>query len=976
MLPKTATVTTFMLFVIGLATLPGDCYSGELAPGLQISVAKLGGGKTAGLDSLVEVVVFLEDDFHRQNLLSAVAQKRMTRSERIVNVTTRLKSYPRNRRATIESFLSLYSVGQIREHWIVPAYTARLPLSSVSELAGLSDVRLVVENAALVFEEPVSVVAVSSAVSGVSSELSRLGVPQLWAKGLTGRGRLVCSFDTGVQGDHPALASKWRGNTSTLTSAWFSKVNPNSAPVDDRGHGTHTMGIMVGSTPADSFGVAPDAQWITAGIIDQPGRTLSATISDILEGFQWSLDPDNNPATTDDVPDVILNSWGIPKGLFAPCDPTFYHVIDAVEAAGIVTIFASGNEGPDSMSLRSPADRATTSTNSFAVGAVDRGDIVGSFSSRGPSSCDPDQIKPELVAPGVGIRSSFKGSSYTSMTGTSMAAPYIAGLVALMRQYNPDATVEEIKTALMQSAVDLGPQGEDNAYGHGLPDASRLPGLLPDPSLPRVTLVDQQINGDGIAFPGEPFQLSISLGNQAGDVDWVRGTIRAVDSSKATVLAGTADFFFGLGSTSAGNNVPFVILLDSSLYHGQSIKLELHLKLPGGRPFDTLQLSIIAGIVPKGTIEVHHSGRLDLSVSDFGQYGFGPGSIYSLPGEGLRFDGSEKMLYEAGIIVGGTSESLSSAVRDSSARYAVPDFDPLESFQTWIDAAGGRHNRTVIGDTRSPDAKPVTIIQQTISYDTFGDDELVLFFFTISPLAGRSVDSFHFGFLADFDLSDDGSDHVAIDSNYMVISQTSSNRPGVALVGLQNVNRLAPIDNGLTKKGFNDSDLFSLLSADSAAPLPDDSGDLLFVVGAGPFTLNDGDSVTIAFALTAGNSRDEVLQKADRARFLYERLASGSDLTAPVVPDGFMLNQNYPNPFNPSTTISFELFKGEQVTLDVFNVLGQRVERLVSGWLEAGKHDMEWSGQSSSGRRFSSGLYFYKLETGEESKTRKMMLLK
>ncbi|MFQ5498820.1 MAG: hypothetical protein ACE5FH_04030, partial [Candidatus Zixiibacteriota bacterium] len=77
MLPKTATVTTFMLFVIGLATLPGDCYSGELAPGLQISVAKLGGGKTAGLDSLVEVVVFLEDDFHRQNLLSAVAQKRM-----------------------------------------------------------------------------------------------------------------------------------------------------------------------------------------------------------------------------------------------------------------------------------------------------------------------------------------------------------------------------------------------------------------------------------------------------------------------------------------------------------------------------------------------------------------------------------------------------------------------------------------------------------------------------------------------------------------------------------------------------------------------------------------------------------------------------------------------------------------------------------------------------------------------------------
>jgi len=128
---------------------------------------------------------------------------------------------------------------------------------------------------------------------------------------------------------------------------------------------------MVGAVDGDTIGVAPGAEWISAGVIDQPGRSLSMTISDIIEAFQWALDPDGDPTTTDDVPDVILNSWGIPKGLFQPCDDTFYDVVDAVEAAGIVTIFACGNEGPDPMSLRLPADRASTPLNSFTVGAVD-----------------------------------------------------------------------------------------------------------------------------------------------------------------------------------------------------------------------------------------------------------------------------------------------------------------------------------------------------------------------------------------------------------------------------------------------------------------------------------------------------------------------------------------------------------------------------------------------------------------------------
>jgi subtilisin family serine protease len=260
------------------------------------------------------------------------------------------------------------------------------------------------------------------------------------------------------------------------------------------------MGLLVGAVDNDLFGVAPGAEWITAGVIDQ-GRPNNATIYDILMAFEWTLNPDGDTNTTNDVPDVISNSWGIPKGLFEHCNEIFNIAIDNVEAAGIVVVFAAGNEGcypPNNCTtfnvprtLRSPADRASTPINSFAVGAISNSKTIANFSSRGPSSCN-GAIKPEVVAPGVRVRSSYRGG-YTDMSGTSMAVPYIAGLAVLYRQYDPDASVEEIKNAIINSCIDLGPLGEDNAYGYGLPDASRLldsPTDTINDTLPTDTLLE------------------------------------------------------------------------------------------------------------------------------------------------------------------------------------------------------------------------------------------------------------------------------------------------------------------------------------------------------------------------------------------------------------------------------------------------------------------------------------------------------
>jgi len=301
---------------------------------------------------------------------------------------------------------------------------------------------------------------------------------------------LVCNFDTGVDGDHPALSSRYRGNNGgSAEASWFDPHTNTDRPSDERGHGTHTMGIMCGAEGSDTVGVAIGAQWIAAAVVDR-GAEMETTISDILSAYEWAVDPDGDQETFEDVPDVINNSWGVPLSYLPACDQTFWEAIDNVEACGVVVIFAAGNEGPKSESLRTPADRATSPTNSFAVGAVDAHSPdypIAYFSSRGPSGCDGVTIKPEATAPGYSVRSCFLDGGYLNLSGTSMAAPHIAaGAVAILRELEPEATVEEIKVALMVTALDLGPTGEDNSYGWGLIDIPRAMEFLVDPSV--VTL--------------------------------------------------------------------------------------------------------------------------------------------------------------------------------------------------------------------------------------------------------------------------------------------------------------------------------------------------------------------------------------------------------------------------------------------------------------------------------------------------------
>ena len=310
---------------------------------------------------------------------------------------------------------------------------------------------------------------------GKEPGLETVGGPDMWAMGYTGKGRLCFNLDTGIWDDHPSFASRFMAHHFPISQCWYGYDA--IRPLDKEGsHGTHTLGTSIGLEVAtqDTIGLAFNARWISS----DPVATSLATVkplSDFMFAFEWSLNPDGDTSTVTDIPDVINNSWGYSSpGDTALCFSYVSQVFDAVEAAGIANVFSVGNDGPNLNTVSEPHHISSGIVNTFTVGAVNHygsGNPIAGFSSRGPTTCPSTgalQIKPEVVAPGVNVRSAVGHTGYGSYQGTSMAAPHVTGCVLLLKEAFPQVSGKEILEALYYSAQDMGDPGEDNHYGRGL----------------------------------------------------------------------------------------------------------------------------------------------------------------------------------------------------------------------------------------------------------------------------------------------------------------------------------------------------------------------------------------------------------------------------------------------------------------------------------------------------------------------------
>ena len=299
--------------------------------------------------------------------------------------------------------------------------------------------------------------------------LKNIKVPELRAKypHLTGKGVVVGMLDTGIVTNHPDLKGK------LLRFKNFSPAQ-DTLPKDEFGHGTHVAGtINGGATSGLAIGVAPEAQMIVGRIFDRNG---SSTKEDILKAMQWMADPDENPATNDR-PVAVNNSWGDDEAYRDrdPQDDPFCKVVDSWVALGIVPVFTAGNTGPRDETINTPG----ACPNSLTVGATEMYDRSPHFSSSGPTTWKTVKIiKPDVVAPGVDIKSAGRFGDYEKMSGTSMAAPHVTGALALLFQAYPQLTVDQAVKAMAAGVKDLGTPGKDNTFGSGRIDILKSIELL------------------------------------------------------------------------------------------------------------------------------------------------------------------------------------------------------------------------------------------------------------------------------------------------------------------------------------------------------------------------------------------------------------------------------------------------------------------------------------------------------------------
>jgi len=274
--------------------------------------------------------------------------------------------------------------------------------------------------------------------------------------GYTGKGVGVAVLDTGVF-PHEDLI-----RPTNRIVAFKDFINERSRPYDDDGHGTHVAGIVGGSGYRNSKyrGVAPEANIIGVKVLDETG---SGNTSDILAGIQWVVDNKEIYNIK-----IICMSLGSAADTPASQDSLSRGVASAVQN-GITVVVSAGNNGPSRQSITSPG----IAPSAITVGAVDdnrttsiEDDFIADFSSRGPTI--DGLLKPDVVAPGVDIHSlSNKGSSaYVSQSGTSMAAPMVAGAAALLFEKEPNLTPRQVKARIVSSAISI--DRNRNAQGAGL----------------------------------------------------------------------------------------------------------------------------------------------------------------------------------------------------------------------------------------------------------------------------------------------------------------------------------------------------------------------------------------------------------------------------------------------------------------------------------------------------------------------------
>ncbi len=423
------------------------------------------------------------------------AFKMSTKVERGKFVFKTLYETAQKSQAPLQQLLKSRGI-KFQSFYIINSLLVKGDRALVNEMAARDDVGSIDGNPIIHNDlpKPENVFA-SKAPEAVEWNITKVNAPTLWGLGFTGQGVVVGGEDTGYRWTHNALKKKYRGWDGTTASHdynWHDSIHSGGgscgadspAPCDDSGHGTHTMGTVLGDDEgSNQVGMAPAAKWIGCRNMDQ-GNGTPASYLECFEFFMAPYPVGGNPGQGDPTmaPDLTTNSWSCTDGEGCTVGDELQVAVDAQKAAGITTVAAAQNQGSSCGTVDFPPG---IYSSAYTVGSTTMTDQLSGFSSRGPADFT-GLMKPSIVAPGSGVRSAFNtsDSAYATLSGTSMATPCVAGGIALLYSAAPSYRddVDATETLMNDGATPLPAiveacggdyvNGPNNSWGYGLMNVS------------------------------------------------------------------------------------------------------------------------------------------------------------------------------------------------------------------------------------------------------------------------------------------------------------------------------------------------------------------------------------------------------------------------------------------------------------------------------------------------------------------------
>ncbi|MGB4729990.1 MAG: S8 family serine peptidase [Candidatus Hydrothermia bacterium] len=888
-----------------------------------------------------------------------------------------LKSFSRESQSNILEFLQENFSDQIvalQPYWIFNGFFVRAKPEVLNAIAERNDVEYLVDNYEIkLFPTAVSKNDLEDAKTP-EWNVSIVSAPQCWNDGYDGTGQVVGHLDTGVESTHPALANKWVGSPY-----WHDAVNSQPNPYDDNGHGTHTMGTILGGDGPGSFtndvGVAPGATYVSCKVFDSYG---SSSVNWIHIGFQkiaeWKADGINIVASS--------NSWG-------STDVTNLEYWEDVlnwRNLDIVPVFAAGNNGPSAGTINTPGSFPTV----IGVGATNSSDNMYSGSCRGPAPnqnpwndtlywprSDWNLIKPDISAPGYNVRSSYPGNSYTTLTGTSMATPHVAGAIAILKQKNPTLDFYDIYSLLVDHA-DHPSQGEpypNNNYAWGRLNIYNALINTPDPTAPNIVLSNytwSDEDSNNIWDPGENIQVVITLRNSGIEATNVNATLRTT-SSYATISDSTSSFGTMTTNQSSSNiGDPFLVQSDPSTPTGTVIPFSLYINSDGGYEWN-YNLSITVG-VPGLDYNDHSPGNIVLTVTRYGALGYM--SSDGTQGSGCKYPSSSNSHLFYGSFAVGT---VMPYVIDRYYESASGDDD---DWVTLTDPNGmvylyipyppyHEYSQAIYSDAGGEEVKGLRVYQRGYTFNDGYGPNYVILEYTLYNTTPTTIEDLYAGLFTDWDIGDASYNTGGTDNTRnMAYVYYSSTFMGTAILNPSRIetNKIANrslIDHDTYVYPYNglpDNVEIGFLNGTYSIATSNRNYDWSSVVSAGPLDVPPYDSVKVAFTVAGSSTLANLRTNIDDAYSRYWSVivglpegASSAELHIPTILKSGELTMKIGNTC-------------KEVKITVFDVKGSRV----------GDFDMtNPKGEVSINLGdLPGGVYFIRVQGDGLNKTEKVILLK